>query len=217
LHGLQRLFVGCELRLVLVVAGVYGRGRKELVSDPPTPMTGAPLVAETAKAAGGRALAPGMVWIPAGTFLMGSDSHYPDEAPAPKVSIDGFWIDRFTRHQPRVRPIRGRDRPCHRRRGLEAVWGEAVEGRDVQVLYRPRAGGQGQRHGRSVSEAAGERDRVVCGRNVPDPGVESDPKDLADAARPCRATHPRLRREDRRTSLIVSGREHDHQLPAAGR
>jgi formylglycine-generating enzyme required for sulfatase activity len=27
---------------------------------------------------------------------MGSDSHYPDEAPAPKVSIDGFWIDRFT-------------------------------------------------------------------------------------------------------------------------
>jgi len=96
LHGLQRLFVGCELRLVLVVAGVYGRGRKELVSDPPTPMTGAPLVAETAKAAGGRALAPGIIWIPAGTFLMGSDSHYPEEAQASKVSIDGFWIDRFT-------------------------------------------------------------------------------------------------------------------------
>jgi len=66
------------------------------------------------------------------------------------------------------------------------------------------------------SEAAGERDRVVCGRKVRGSGVESDPKDLADAARPCRATHPRLRREDRRTSLIVSGREHDHQLPAAG-
>jgi formylglycine-generating enzyme required for sulfatase activity len=27
---------------------------------------------------------------------MGSDSHYPEEAPAHKVSIDGFWIDRFT-------------------------------------------------------------------------------------------------------------------------
>jgi formylglycine-generating enzyme len=64
--------------------------------EPPTPMTDAPLLDETAKAAGGRALAPGLVWIPAGTFLMGSDSHYPEEAPAHKVSIDGFWIDRFT-------------------------------------------------------------------------------------------------------------------------
>ena len=32
------------------------------------------------------------------------------------------------------------------------------------------------------SEAAGERDRVVCGRKVRGSGVESDPKDLADAA-----------------------------------
>jgi formylglycine-generating enzyme required for sulfatase activity len=26
----------------------------------------------------------------------GPDSHYPEEAPAHKVSVDGFWIDRFT-------------------------------------------------------------------------------------------------------------------------
>jgi len=36
----------------------------------------------------------GMVWIPGGTFRMGSDSHYPEEAPAHRVRVDGFWIDR---------------------------------------------------------------------------------------------------------------------------
>ena len=57
---------------------------------------GAPMVAETTRAAGRPAPALDMVWIPAGTFMMGSDSHYPEEAPAHKVSVDGFWIDRFT-------------------------------------------------------------------------------------------------------------------------
>ena len=37
--------------------------------------------------------APGMVWIPAGTFQMGSDHHYPEEAPAHPVKVDGFWMD----------------------------------------------------------------------------------------------------------------------------
>jgi sulfatase modifying factor 1 len=36
-----------------------------------------------------------MVWIPSGTFTMGSDDHYPEEAPAHKVKVDGFWIDRY--------------------------------------------------------------------------------------------------------------------------
>lgn len=36
-----------------------------------------------------------MVWIPAGTFRMGSDVHYPEEAPAHPVRLDGFWIDRY--------------------------------------------------------------------------------------------------------------------------
>ena len=39
---------------------------------------------------------PGMVWIPGGTFQMGSDDHYPEEAPAHKVSVDGFWMDQHT-------------------------------------------------------------------------------------------------------------------------
>jgi formylglycine-generating enzyme required for sulfatase activity len=37
-----------------------------------------------------------MVWIPGGTFLMGSDHHYPEEAPAHRVRVDGFWMDTHT-------------------------------------------------------------------------------------------------------------------------
>ena len=34
-----------------------------------------------------------MVFIPGGTFRMGSDKHYAEEAPAHRVTVDGFWID----------------------------------------------------------------------------------------------------------------------------
>ena len=34
-----------------------------------------------------------MVLIPGGTFLMGSDHHYTEEAPAHRVTVDPFWID----------------------------------------------------------------------------------------------------------------------------
>ncbi len=35
-----------------------------------------------------------VVWVPGGTFLMGSDKHYPEERPAHHVTVDGFWMDR---------------------------------------------------------------------------------------------------------------------------
>ena len=35
-----------------------------------------------------------MIWLAGGTFRMGSDKHYPEEAPAHRVTVDGFWIDR---------------------------------------------------------------------------------------------------------------------------
>jgi len=34
-----------------------------------------------------------MVWVAGGSFLMGSDHHYPEERPAHEVSVDCFWID----------------------------------------------------------------------------------------------------------------------------
>jgi formylglycine-generating enzyme len=35
------------------------------------------------------------VWITGGEFLMGSDRHYPEEAPVYRVHVDGFFIDRY--------------------------------------------------------------------------------------------------------------------------
>ena len=37
----------------------------------------------------------GMHWIPGGTFRMGDDNAYPEEAPAHKVAVSGFWIDEY--------------------------------------------------------------------------------------------------------------------------
>jgi formylglycine-generating enzyme len=61
-------------------------------------------VAENSQASGectvadpkpGKEAPVGMIWIPGGTFLMGSDRHYPEEAPAHMVSVGGFWMDRY--------------------------------------------------------------------------------------------------------------------------
>src|SRR5690242_19428518 len=39
------------------------------------------------------AIAGDMIRIPGGTFRMGSDRHYSEEAPAHRVTVDAFWID----------------------------------------------------------------------------------------------------------------------------
>lgn len=58
-------------------------------------MSTSTIPAETtiATAAPGPAPDKDMVWIPGGTFRMGSDNHYPEEAPAHPVTVSGFWID----------------------------------------------------------------------------------------------------------------------------
>src|ERR1044072_595639 len=42
----------------------------------------------------GRSHLRDMLFIPGGTFRMGSDRHYPEEAPSHRVTVDGFWMDR---------------------------------------------------------------------------------------------------------------------------
>ncbi len=39
------------------------------------------------------AVPEGMIWIPGGEFLMGSDHHYQEERPQRSVYVDGFWMD----------------------------------------------------------------------------------------------------------------------------
>ncbi len=41
----------------------------------------------------GQSALPNMTWIPGSTYRMGSDKHYPEEAPAHRVTVDDFWID----------------------------------------------------------------------------------------------------------------------------
>ena len=55
-------------------------------ADAPAPDSGADAEPRTAPG-------PDLVWIPEGTFLMGSDDFEPEEAPAHPVRVDGFWMD----------------------------------------------------------------------------------------------------------------------------
>jgi formylglycine-generating enzyme required for sulfatase activity len=39
---------------------------------------------------------PDMQWIPGGAFRMGSDVHYPEEAPVRNVIVSGYWMEQTT-------------------------------------------------------------------------------------------------------------------------
>gem|GEM_PF-3652749 len=64
-----------------------------------------------------------MLWIPGGTFRMGSDKRYPEEAPVHSVTVGGFWMDRT--------PVTNRD------------FRRFVEGTGVRHLCRNTARSEG--------------------------------------------------------------------------
>ena len=43
----------------------------------------------------GKSAPKNMVWIPGGTFHMGSEDFYQEEGPVHRVNVDGFWMDKF--------------------------------------------------------------------------------------------------------------------------
>lgn len=71
--------------LLLAALGLLAFAATYFIARPRHPSGDARLVATP----------PGMVWIPGGEFTMGSDSDlaWPDEKPAHRVRVDGFWID----------------------------------------------------------------------------------------------------------------------------
>src|SRR5687767_8853109 len=44
--------------------------------------------------AAGDSAVGGMVWVPGGSFTMGEDDAQPEERPAHRVTVSGFWIGR---------------------------------------------------------------------------------------------------------------------------
>ena len=80
----ERMSLALALGLGLALAG------HAQAAEPPA--AGAACKTPAAKSAKG-AGPNGMVWIPGGSFTMGTDQGYRDEKPVRQVKVDGFWID----------------------------------------------------------------------------------------------------------------------------
>ena len=66
----------------------------------------------------------GMVWVPGGEFLMGSDHKLAqtNERPAHKVRVSGFWMDRTHVTNAQFARVRRSDRLRHHRRDASPSW-----------------------------------------------------------------------------------------------
>ena len=99
----------------------------------------------------GQVTGHGMILIPGGTFRMGSDSHYPEEAPAHRVTVDCLLDRPHAGHQSRVPQVRQRDRPRHLR-------GDQAEGGGLS--RRAAAHAQGRLARVHAAEASGRHARL---------------------------------------------------------
>ena len=94
-----------------------------------------------------------MIFLPGGTFRMGSDKHYPEEAPVHRVTVDGFWIDRTPVTNRQFKEFVQRDRPRHLRRN--PARSEGLSGRAAAHALCRLAG-----------VLAAERVRSICATGV---------------------------------------------------
>src|SRR3954463_10263867 len=74
-----------------VAIGAFATGIKQ--DDGPRPQVGT-CAAYSGFPAGDEREKPGLVFIPGGGFMMGSERHRPEERFSHLVRVDGFWIDR---------------------------------------------------------------------------------------------------------------------------
>jgi formylglycine-generating enzyme len=84
-------------QLALLLCGILGIASKLLVSTVTvaSPYTTGSNSDEPSRGQGLKKPPPAMVWIPGGTFLMGTNDKesFPNERPAHFVQVQGFWID----------------------------------------------------------------------------------------------------------------------------
>src|SRR6516162_4435874 len=84
-------------QLALLLCGLLGVASALLISGRtmPRPDAGATNSNRTSERQAGGKAPPGMVWIPGGTFLMGTNDKesFPNERPAHLVQVYGFWMD----------------------------------------------------------------------------------------------------------------------------
>ena len=82
-------------QLALLLCGIVGIASKLLVSAGPmaSPTATGSNPDEPSRGQTLKQAPPGMVWIPGGTFLMGTDDGLPHEAPTHQVELKVFRID----------------------------------------------------------------------------------------------------------------------------
>src|SRR5262245_9502313 len=88
-HGMMVAFLGLGLLSSGLIFAAFA-GTEQSTS----PAVGAGGCAAYSGLPPGQGETAGMVFIPGGTFAMGSERHQRDERPIHSVRVDGFWIDR---------------------------------------------------------------------------------------------------------------------------
>ena len=89
-----------------------------------------------------------MVWIPGGEFRWARTGIILRRRRPTGCAVDGFWMDRVHRHQPRVRALRRRDRLCHagRKAGQRGRLSRRQAGDACAVLDDVQEAGRPGRH-----------------------------------------------------------------------